>query len=113
MWRQDENDKKHDEQFISSGLWGLSRHPNYVGEVTLQAGPPLLALSALPPSSGRWLVWLSPAFTYLLLRYGSGVPPLEAASEKKWGGDPTWRKYTDETSVLIPWPAGVGKGKVA
>lgn len=29
-WRKDKNEKKHDEKFISSGLWAYSRHPNYV-----------------------------------------------------------------------------------
>lgn len=26
-WRQAKNDKQHDEKFITSGLWGVSRHP--------------------------------------------------------------------------------------
>ena len=26
-WRQDKQDKKHNEKFISSGVWSLSRHP--------------------------------------------------------------------------------------
>ncbi|ORX36474.1 hypothetical protein BD324DRAFT_602249 [Kockovaella imperatae] len=112
-WRQDKNDKKHDEQFISSGLWSLSRHPNYVGEAFLQAGPPLMALTVLPPTPGRYLVWVSPIFTYLLLRYGSGVPPLEKSGEKKWGKDPAYRKYVEDTSVMFPWPGGLGKGKAA
>lgn len=27
VWRRDKLEKKHDEQFISSGLWSISRHP--------------------------------------------------------------------------------------
>ena len=26
-WRQAKEDKKHEEQFISSGVWSWSRHP--------------------------------------------------------------------------------------
>jgi steroid 5-alpha reductase family enzyme len=26
-WKRDKNAKLHDEKFISSGLWGISRHP--------------------------------------------------------------------------------------
>lgn len=28
-WREAKNNKKHHEEFISSGLWSKSRHPNY------------------------------------------------------------------------------------
>ena len=84
---------------------------SYLGEVVLQAGPPLLAFAAVPYPA-RTLTLLSPLFTYALLRYASGVPPLEASAEKKWGSDPEWRKYTEKTSVLFPWPGGAGKGKL-
>ena len=56
-------------------------------------------------------MFISPLFTYLLLRYASGVPPLEQKAEEKWGKEPEWRKYVENTSVLVPWPAGLGKGK--
>lgn len=29
-WRQAKNDQKHTEEFITTGLWSLSRHPKYV-----------------------------------------------------------------------------------
>ena len=29
-WRKAKDNKQHEEQFISSGLWGISRHPKYV-----------------------------------------------------------------------------------
>ncbi|ORY27628.1 hypothetical protein BCR39DRAFT_537492 [Naematelia encephala] len=109
-WRKDKDDKKHDEQFISSGLWGYSRHPNYLGEIILQTGPPLLALASIPAGSPlNYAVWLSPVFTYALLRYASGVPPLEQSAEKKWGDDVAWKKYRDTVGVLIP---GIGTGRV-
>ncbi|WWD16864.1 hypothetical protein CI109_101296 [Kwoniella shandongensis] len=110
-WRAAKNDKKHEEKFISSGVWAWSRHPNYLGEVILQSGPPLLALTAPLPPTVKYLACISPFFSYVLLRYGSGVPPLEESAEKKWGKDEGWKKYRDQTSVLVPWPAGLGKGK--
>ncbi|RSH94296.1 hypothetical protein EHS25_004099 [Saitozyma podzolica] len=58
------------------------------------------ALPPLPPRACRPLALLSPLFTYLLLRYASGVPPLEKSAEKKWGQDPAWRRYTNDTAVL-------------
>lgn len=29
-WRSKKDDKQHDEKFITSGLWSVSRHPKYV-----------------------------------------------------------------------------------
>jgi hypothetical protein len=28
---------------------------------------------------------------------------LESAGEKKWGSDPAYRHYMDNTSCVIPW----------
>ena len=86
---------------------------SYLGEVMLQVGPPILALPSLPPTALRSLVFISPVFSYFLLRYASGVPPLEQSAEKKWGGTKEWRRYADAVSVLVPWPGGLGKGKAA
>ncbi|OCF42403.1 hypothetical protein I317_03778 [Kwoniella heveanensis CBS 569] len=110
-WRKAKDEKKHEEKFISSGAWAWSRHPNYLGEVLLQHGPPLLALSLPLAASTKYATFISPVFSYLLLRYASGVPPLEKSAEKKWGKDEKWRKYAQDTSVLVPWPLGLGKGK--
>jgi hypothetical protein len=82
---------------------------SYLGEVLLQFGPPILSTAVAPPQ-WRYIGFVSPLFTYLLLRYASGVPPLEKSAEKKWGNEEDWGRYRDSTGVLIP---GVGKGKVA
>jgi len=95
------------------GSISLIQYSSYLGEVLLQLGPPLLALPSLPPTQLRTLVFISPIFTYFLLRYASGVPPLEQSAEKKWGKEKEWREYADKTSVLVPWPLGLGKGKAA
>ena len=63
-------------QFIQSGLWRYSRHPNYFGEITLWLG--VLTL-ALPTVQGwAYLCIFSPIFVAYLLTKISGVPMLEA-----------------------------------
>ena len=80
-----------EKEFITSGLWAWSRHPNYFGEITLWFG---LTLIALPVLSGWQLVTLiSPIFVYILLTRISGVTMLEARGMKKWGDDPEYLNY--------------------
>lgn len=116
-WRQAKNDKKHDEPFIKSGLWGWSRHPNYAGEITLWAGPSLLALptvlaaahtsnplSTRLPSYFPYLLAIPCVFEYFLLTKASGVPLLEESGDKKYGHLKEWREYKEKVPVLFAWP---------
>lgn len=87
--------------FIASGLWALSRHPNYFGEILLWAG---IALMALPVLNGwQYATLISPLFVYLLLTKISGVPLLEAKADKKWGDLPAYQQYKQKTPVLVPF----------
>lgn len=87
--------------FISTGLWALSRHPNYLGEIILWLG---LAIAAVPSLEGwRWVALISPIFVTLLLTKLSGVPLLERRSEQRWGQDPAYGAYVDRTPILVPW----------
>jgi steroid 5-alpha reductase family enzyme len=87
-------------KFIRGGLWDLSRHPNYFGEFTLWVG---MALIALPTMQGwRFFGLISPVFVYLLLNYVSGVPISESYADEKWGGQPDYEKYKENTPVFFP-----------
>ena len=86
--------------FISSGLWGRSRHPNYFGEITLWVGVTIIALPVL--QGWGWVALISPIFVTLLLTRVSGVPLLEAKADKKWGGQEEYEEYKKKTPVLIP-----------
>jgi len=88
------------DKFITIGLWSISRHPNYFGEIVLWTG---IAIISLPLLSGWQLITLvSPVFVYLLLTKISGLPFLEEKAEKKWGKDKDYLKYKSMTPILIP-----------
>ncbi|MDA9712436.1 DUF1295 domain-containing protein [Acidimicrobiaceae bacterium] len=87
-------------EFISSGLWARSRHPNYFGEITLWIGMAVLSLSSL---SGIEYVTaiVSPVFVYLLLIKAEGVPMLERIAEERYGDLPEYQQYKENTPVFM------------
>lgn len=88
------------------GLWGLSRHPNYFFEAIFWVAFPILGTTFENPWS--LLSWLAPLVMGAALRYGSGVPPLEAAMIESRGD--AYRDYQRRVPALIPrWPAYQGR----
>ncbi len=81
---------------LRSGLWSLSRHPNYFGEGVLWWGIGLLALPA-----GGWLALIGPTLiTFLLLRI-SGVALLERTMTER---RPEYADYVRTTPAFFPVP---------
>lgn len=89
-------------RFIQSGIWAWSQHPNYFGEILLWIGMTLLAIPVL--SGWQWLVLASPVFVIFLLTKLSGIPTLQKRAQKKWGDDPAFQAYSQNTPLLIPRP---------
>ncbi|MHA1995975.1 MAG: DUF1295 domain-containing protein [Candidatus Hodarchaeales archaeon] len=87
-------------KFINTGLWSISRHPNYFGEIVIWIGIAIIALPTL--ESWRWLTLISPIFVALLLTKISGVPLLEKRADEKWGNQEDYQEYKKATPVLVP-----------
>ena len=87
-------------EFISTGLWARSRHPNYFGEITLWVGMAVISLSSLSGIEYVTAV-VSPLFIYLLLRKAEGVPMLERIAEERYGGLPEYQQYKENTPVFM------------
>lgn len=88
-------------KWIESGVWRLSRHPNYLGEIMIWCGMYLIVFMAL----GGWqrLFGLaSPLFISGLLLFVSGVPPLEKSADKRWGKNVNYQHYKRRTPILVP-----------
>lgn len=90
-------------QWIHSGIWKYSRHPNYFGEITVWIGVYLFAYPALV-GNDKLIGLASPVFIALLLLFASGVPILEKSADKRWGDLPEYKRYKKRTSLLIPLP---------
>lgn len=90
--------------FVHGGPWDVSRHPNYLGEILLWTG---LFVAGVPTyGGGGWLVAVAPIFVWGLLRYGSGVPLLEARADARWGGQSDYEAYKRRVPLLWPFPRG-------
>ena len=77
-------------KIITTGLWRITRHPNYFGEVLIWWG---LSLFVFQLPGGYW-VFISPITITLLLRFVSGVPMLE----EKYKGRQDWEAYCKKNS---------------
>lgn len=85
---------------MDRGLWGWSRHPNYFFQWLGWMAYPVIAFHPAIPITG--LSFAAPAVMFGLLRFVSGVPPLEAAMLKTRGD--LFRSYQARVSAFFPLP---------
>jgi steroid 5-alpha reductase family enzyme len=94
-------DPAHRGQVCDRGLWAWSRHPNYVCEALLWLAFPVIGTNLADPWS--LLSWIAPAVMGAALRFGTGVPPLEAAMLASRGE--AYRRYQQRVPAFLPrWP---------
>ena len=118
QWVQEKKSKKHNEEFLTRGLWSKSRHPNYFGEATLWTGIAVMAGGVLVRNVGQvgmglagglggrmlglGMAAVSPAFVTFLLLKVSGVPMSEGKYDKRYGDRKDYQKWKRETPMFVP-----------
>ncbi|CAB9515192.1 DUF1295 domain protein [Seminavis robusta] len=111
--------KNHPEQFCNVGLWSISQHPNFLGNMMLWSGIFLLNAPALidpPPEATTNIfqhLWrfkrlavaaLSPLFLYTLFT-GQAQGSITNTKElvmQRYGNDPNFLAYTKRVPLIFP-----------
>lgn len=99
----------HPGRFCHVGLWALSQHPNFFGNLVLWLGILLINLPALvPPSTTGYrrliLALISPLFMGALF-YGQAhgfVTNAKQLALDKYGNDMEYQNYIQQVPALIP-----------
>lgn len=88
-------------KWIETGLWKKSRHPNYLGEITIWIGVYIFVFPFL--NGTHSLIGLvSPLFIFVLIKFVSGVPLLEKSADTKWGQNPEYATYKSKSGIILP-----------
>ncbi len=91
-------------QILDTGLWSLTRHPNYFGEVTFWWGLWLFGMAGDP---SRWWTIVGPlGITALFL--GISVPMMD---KRMLARHPSYAAHMEQRSAFLPWIPRQAGGK--
>jgi steroid 5-alpha reductase family enzyme len=82
-------------KFLKSGLWSLSRHPNYFGEILFWWG---IFVFSIVNYFSLFAVLGPLVFTYLIINV-TGVKTLDKRMAKNYDG---YSAYIDNTNPILP-----------
>lgn len=82
--------------FLCSGFWKYSRHPNYFGEVLFWIG-----LFLFSTGTDQFYWWIVPGPVIIILMfYSISIPMIDKRMLRRKTG---YRDYMKRTSAMIPW----------
>ncbi|PSS03480.1 hypothetical protein BD289DRAFT_457907 [Coniella lustricola] len=118
QWLREKHEKKHEEDFMTRGLWQRSRFPNYFGESTLWTGLATTAAGVLASKPAQAalglkgglggvtgalaLAYISPIFTTFLVTRVSGIPLSEKKYDKRYGDRKDYQEWKANTPKFFP-----------
>ena len=108
---------KHDAanagKFCDVGVWQMSQHPNWLGNIVLWTGISVLNLPTLLAAGHAHAISALAAPVFLiLLFYGEATDVIGKAAElsqSKYGADPNFKRYVATTPLVMPTPASISR----
>jgi steroid 5-alpha reductase family enzyme len=101
--RYSEMDDEQRPDVLDTGLWGLSRHPNYFGDSLVWDGAWLTAAASAPGA----LTFPAPALMSYLLMFATGAERTERRMQDRSG----YRDYQRRVAFFFPWPQRARPGR--
>ncbi|GAB5361863.1 hypothetical protein AAMO2058_000749500 [Amorphochlora amoebiformis] len=101
-------DKANRGKVCDIGVWSISRHPNYFGEVVIWWGAFMCAVTPIQERGDFGALWVvvSPLFTMFLLLFVSGIPLAEGQKLSRFmkteESKEAFLKYFSSVPPLIP-----------
>jgi steroid 5-alpha reductase family enzyme len=83
-------------KLMKQGLWSVSRHPNYLGEICFWWGLYFFGLSANP---SFWWIIIGPISITLMFVFIS-IPMIEKRLNARY---PEYQEYSKDVRMLVPW----------
>ena len=93
--------RKSPYRFVSRGLFGFVRCPNYLGELVFWTGVLITGLSVFQGAL-QWVCALV-GFVLIVFIMFSGARRLEIRQDRNYGDDPEYQKYVASVPILLPF----------
>ena len=87
-------DPSNKRKIMKTGVWSLSRHPNYFGEVCLWWGFYILLFNYIP-----WWTIVGPLLITFFIANVTGIPLLE----ERYKDNQEFQEYKGRTNMFFPW----------
>ena len=90
----------HPDKPVTGGVYARLRHPNYLGEIGLQAGLMIAGLSVVTAPLDALIVVLAPLYITLLMI--AEAQRVDQYQQSRYGEDDKWRAYFERSGSLLP-----------
>lgn len=99
--RQKQRAKAHNpDVWVTAGLHGRWRHPNYLGEIGVQVGLMIAGLSVTTGATQAVMAVIAPLYITVLMI--SEARRADDHQAERYGTDPAWQAYRDRSGSLFP-----------
>ncbi|KAK2949475.1 putative 3-oxo-5-alpha-steroid 4-dehydrogenase 1 [Blattamonas nauphoetae] len=86
--------------FLCTGVWKISRHPNYLGEIMFIMGMFMMSMTTL--SKGEWVNILALLYLISMILFVTGVRPSERSANNAYCTCNAYLNYLDVVGKVFP-----------
>lgn len=99
-WQKQRGKQQAADRFVTTGLFARSRHPNYLGEILMQAGLMIVAVSSAAAAGDILAGIVAPLYIVILMF--SESRRVDDYQVTRYGADPDYVAYRERSGSLLP-----------